>query len=55
MGSSIVHVAELEPGGPDGAVRLVRRGSESRRSVFNWFELVPNVVGREHAESDTGQ
>ena len=55
MGYSIVHIAELEPGGPGGAVRFVRRELGVEAFGINWFELGPNVVGREHDESDTGQ
>jgi hypothetical protein len=55
MGYSIVHVEDIEPAGPGGAVRFVRRELGVQAFGINWYELGPNVVGREHDESDTGQ
>ena len=55
MGYSIVHVDEVEPSGPGGAVRFVRRKLGVEAFGINWFELSPNAVGREHDESDSGQ
>ena len=55
MGYSIVHVDDIEPSGPGGAVRFVRRELGVEAFGINWFELGPNVVGREHDESETGQ
>jgi hypothetical protein len=52
---SLVHVDDIEPGGPGGAVRFVRRELGVEAFGINWFELAPNVVGREHDESGTGQ
>lgn len=55
MAYSIVHVEEIEPAGPGGAVRFVRRELGVESFGINWFELPPNAVGREHDESETGQ
>ena len=55
MGYSLVHVDEIEPAGPGGAVRFVRRELGVEAFGINWFELGPNVVGHEHDESETGQ
>lgn len=55
MGYSIVHVDEIEPSGPGGAVRFVRRELGVSAFGINWFELGPNVTGREHDETETGQ
>ena len=55
MGYSVVNVDEIEPAGPGGAVRFVRRELGVGAFGINWFELGPNVVGREHDESDSGQ
>ena len=55
MGYSLAHVDDIEPGGPGGAVRFVRRELGVEAFGINWFELPPNAVGREHDESDSGQ
>lgn len=55
MGWSIVHVDDIEPAGPGGAVRFVRRELGARAFGINWYELGPNVVGREHDERESGQ
>jgi quercetin dioxygenase-like cupin family protein len=55
MGYSIVHVDDVEPAGPGGAVRFVRRELGVAAFGINWFELPPNALGREHDESETGQ
>jgi hypothetical protein len=55
MGYSIVSVDDLEPGGPGGVVRFVRRELGVEAFGINWFELPPNAGGREHDESGTGQ
>ena len=55
MGYSVVHVDELEPSGPGGAVRFVRRELGVDAFGLNWFELPPNAEGRLHDESETGQ
>jgi hypothetical protein len=55
MGYAGVYVDLLEPAGPGGAVRFVRRALGIQAFGINWIELGPNVVGREHDEADTGQ
>ena len=55
MGWSIVHVDDIEPAGPGGAVRFVRRELGARAFGINRYELGPNVVGREHDERESDQ
>jgi quercetin dioxygenase-like cupin family protein len=55
MGYSIVNVDEVEPSGPGGAVRFVRRELGVEAFGVNWYELAPGAEGREHDESDSGQ
>ena len=55
MAYSIVHVDEIEPAGPGGAVRFVRRELGVEAFGVNWFEIPSNTEGREHDESETGQ
>lgn len=55
MGYSVVRVHDLEPAGPGGAVRFVRRQLGVQSFGINWFELPPHTVGREHDEIDSGQ
>ncbi len=55
MAYSIVHVDDIEASGPGGAVRFVRRKLGVEAFGINWYELGPNVVGREHDETATGQ
>jgi mannose-6-phosphate isomerase-like protein (cupin superfamily) len=55
MGYSIVNVAELEPAGPGGAVRFVRRELGVEAFGINWYEIPPNTEGREHDEQESGQ
>lgn len=55
MSYSLVHLDDIEPGGPGGVVRFVRRELEVEAFGINWFELPPNTEGREHDESETGQ
>jgi quercetin dioxygenase-like cupin family protein len=52
---SVVHVEDIEPAGPGGAVRFVRRELGVEAFGINWFEIPPNMEGREHDESETGQ
>jgi mannose-6-phosphate isomerase-like protein (cupin superfamily) len=51
----MIHVDKVEPAGPGGAVRFVRRVLGVEAFGINWFELGPNVVGHEHDEVDTDQ
>ena len=55
MGYSMVHVDEIEPAGPGGAVRFVRRELGVQAFGINWFELSPGVVGHEHDEVESDQ
>jgi mannose-6-phosphate isomerase-like protein (cupin superfamily) len=55
MGYSLVHLTDIEPAGPGGAVRFVRRELGVEAFGINWFELPPNTQGREHDETATGQ
>ena len=55
MGYSKLNVHELEGTGPGGAVRFVRRELGVEAFGINWYELGPDVVGREHDESGSGQ
>jgi len=47
MSYSIVNVEELEPAGPGGAVRFVRRELGLLAFGVNWFELPPGTEGKE--------
>jgi mannose-6-phosphate isomerase-like protein (cupin superfamily) len=55
MGYSLVHLDDLEPAGPSGAVKFVRRRLGVEAFGINWIDLPPDTVGREHDETDTGQ
>lgn len=55
MGYSRVHIDELPPEGPGGAVRFVRRHLGVGAFGINWFEIPPNAEGREHDELETQQ
>ena len=55
MSYTLVDVADVEPAGPGGAVRFVRRELGVEAFGINWFELGPGVVGREHDETTSGQ
>ena len=41
MGYSMIHVDEVEPDGPGGAVRFVRRVLGVEAFGINWFEIPP--------------
>jgi mannose-6-phosphate isomerase-like protein (cupin superfamily) len=55
MGYSFVDVESLEGEGPGGAVRKLRRALGARAFGFNYFELPPNVEGREHDHAEGNQ
>ena len=55
MGYSVVHVDDLPPEGPGGAVRFVRRHLGVEAFGINWFETPPNGEGREHDEHESQQ
>jgi quercetin dioxygenase-like cupin family protein len=52
---TVLNVSEIEPSGPGGAVRFVRRELGVEAFGINWFEIAPNAEGREHSETGTGQ
>jgi uncharacterized cupin superfamily protein len=55
VGYNVVNIDEIEPGGPGGAVRFVRRHLGVEAFGINWFELPPNSEGREHDEANSQQ
>jgi hypothetical protein len=55
MGYSLIHLDDVEPAGPGGAVRFVRRELGVEAFGINWFELPPNTEGREHDELESDQ
>jgi mannose-6-phosphate isomerase-like protein (cupin superfamily) len=55
MGYSVVNVDGIEPAGPGGAVRFVRRELGVEAFGINWYEIPPNTEGREHNEQESGQ
>jgi quercetin dioxygenase-like cupin family protein len=55
MGYSVINVDEIEPGGPGGAVRFVRRQLGAEAFGINWFEVPPGMAGPEHDETESGQ
>jgi quercetin dioxygenase-like cupin family protein len=55
MAYSIVNADDIEPAGPGGAVRFVRRELGVEAFGINWFELAPGAEGHEHDESASGQ
>lgn len=48
MAYDFVDVNELEPGGPGGMVRFVRKQLGAQAFGFNYFVLPPGSEGREH-------
>ena len=55
MGYTKVNVSEIEPAGPMGAVRFVRRALGVQSFGLNWFEIPAGADGIEHDESGSGQ
>jgi quercetin dioxygenase-like cupin family protein len=55
MGYSIVDLDDIEPAGPGGAVRFVRRELGASAFGINWFDLPPGGAGHEHDETGSGQ
>jgi mannose-6-phosphate isomerase-like protein (cupin superfamily) len=55
MGYSMVHLDDIEPAGPGGAVRFVRRELGVEAFGINWFELPPGAAGHEDSEARSGQ
>jgi quercetin dioxygenase-like cupin family protein len=55
MGYSKLNIDELEPAGPGGAVRFIRRELGLEAFGINWFEIPAGGSGLEHDETDSGQ
>jgi mannose-6-phosphate isomerase-like protein (cupin superfamily) len=55
VGYSVVRVDDIEPSGPGGSVKFVRRELGVEAFGINWFELPPNAEGHEHDEARSGQ
>jgi quercetin dioxygenase-like cupin family protein len=55
IGYSVIHIDDIEPAGPGGAVRFVRRELGVQAFGINRYDLPPGARGREHDESATGQ
>src|ERR687886_107477 len=55
MGYSLAPLDDVEPAGPGGSVRFVRRELGVEAFGINWFELPPNTAGHEHNEAHSGQ
>src|SRR4051812_19562667 len=55
VGHRVVDVEQIEPAGPGGAVRFVRRELGTRAFGINQFVLEPGFEGPEHDEETTGQ
>src|SRR5215207_5843336 len=55
MGHRVVDVEQIEPAGPGGAVRFVRRELGTRAFGINQCALEPGSAGPEHHEQTTGQ
>ena len=45
MSYSVVHIDDIEPSGPGGAVRFVRRELGVEAFGINWFDLPPGGEG----------
>src|SRR3954453_15718284 len=55
MSHRVVDVEQIEPAGPGGAVRFVRRELGTRAFGINQFILEPGFEGPAHDEGTTGQ
>ena len=55
MGYSKVNIDEIDPSGPGGAVRFVRRELGLEAFGINWFEIPAGGSGLAHDETDSGQ
>jgi mannose-6-phosphate isomerase-like protein (cupin superfamily) len=51
----VVHLSAVEPSGPGGVVRFIRRELGCEAFGINHFELPPNAAGFEHSEAGSGQ
>ena len=55
MGYTKINLDEIEPTGPGGMVRFVRREIDLQAFGINWFELPPDADGVHHDELESGQ
>jgi mannose-6-phosphate isomerase-like protein (cupin superfamily) len=55
MPYSSVNIDEIEPGGPGGVIRFVRRHLGADAFGFNYFEIPADREGYEHDETGSGQ
>jgi quercetin dioxygenase-like cupin family protein len=55
VGYSYVDLDAIEPSGPGGVVRFVRRELGATAFGINHFTLPPGSPGREHDERESGQ
>ncbi len=55
MSYSVVHIDDIEPSGPTGAVRFVRRELGVEAFGINRFDLPAGSEGFEHDEAGTRQ
>jgi quercetin dioxygenase-like cupin family protein len=55
MGYSVVDLDAIEPAGPEGMVRFVRRELDVTAFGLNHFTLPPGSPGHEHDERESGQ
>ena len=55
MGYNVVDLDSIEPAGPGGMVRFVRRELGATAFGLNHFTLPPHTEGHEHDETASGQ
>ena len=55
MSYSVVNVEDIEPAGPGGVIRFVRRELGLLAFGVNWFDLPAGAAGFEHDEVETAQ
>jgi hypothetical protein len=55
VGYDAVNLDDIEPSGPGGVIRFVRRELGCTSFGINHFDLPPNATGREHDEAGSGQ
>ena len=53
MSYSVVNVEDIEPSGPGGVIRFVRRELGVLAFGVNWFELPAGAAGYEHNETES--
>jgi quercetin dioxygenase-like cupin family protein len=55
IGHSVIHIDDIERGGPGGAVRFLRRPLGVGAFGINRFDLPAGARGRQHDETGSGQ